>query len=86
MVKRLVLLLALAPTTVFAQTVPQCVSEHFARAKQYPDISYERDRQIVTIWCTCMVDQTKSGKPTDKAVEYCASATNEPINNYLRTR
>ena len=84
--KAIVLALTLLVGIVQAQTVPQCAAEHFKLVRQYPDIKYEQDKEIVNIWCNCKTQQVKQGVSVEKSVEYCTHNTNKEINIYLKNK
>ena len=84
--KKLLIALALTVASMGAMAVPteQCVVKHFITAKLSPGFAYEKDIEIVRIWCQCKWQQEQKGKTEDEVLEFCFANTNDAIGNHLK--
>ena len=60
------------------------MKEHFAAIKQNPRFGYEKDKEIVLIWCQCKWQQEENGMNETETIEFCISDTIAAVNERLR--
>lgn len=77
-------LLITASTLTMALSTEQCVANHFITAKFSNSVEYEKDEEIVRIWCQCKWQQAENGMNETETIEYCLSDTVDAVNARLR--
>ena len=71
-------------TNVMAVPTEQCVANHFITAKLSPGFAYEKDQEIVRLWCQCKWQQEQKGKSESEQLEFCFANTNDAIGKHLK--
>ena len=84
--KKLLTALLLITASMGAMAVPteQCVAAHFIAAKNSLAFEYEKDVEIVRIWCQCKWKQEQEGLSETETIEYCLNSTVDAVNEHLR--